>query len=364
MSVKKIVYFDHNATTHIRPSVKKLLVDMYENTGNAASIHRLGSFMKRELEESRRYVSELLKVPPGNLTWTSCATESNNTVMRGYKGSVIVSAIEHPSIYDVREDAIVCPCDKNGVIILEALEDLLKEHQNALVCVMAANNEIGVIQSLDKIIELVHRYNSFIFSDCVQVVGKIKVPFADLDGFSLSGHKLGAPYGIGILSVKPTLKIDPLLIGGGQERYKRSGTVNVYGAVAFAQAIHESLKESWDHVRELKDYFEYEMGKIYPDLIVIAEKADRLPNTSGLITPGMQNTTQMMHYDLEGFCISLGAACSSGTIKTARILNLLQFPQELASCFIRISFGQDNTKEEVNQFLISTQKLKDRRKYA
>lgn len=362
--MKKIVYFDHNATTPIRPSVKKLLMDMYDHTGNAASIHRQGSFMKRELEESRRYVAELLKVQPGNMIWTSCATESNNTVLRSYKSPVIISSIEHPSVYNVREDAIVCPCDKNGVIDLAALEDLLKKHQNALVCVMAANNEIGVLQPIEDVIEITHRYQGLVFSDCVQAVGKLNIPYHELDGFSLSGHKVGAPYGIGLLVVKPTLKIEPLLIGGGQERYRRSGTVNVYGALAFAQAIHESLQESWDHVKELRDYFEFEMRKIYPDLMIISEKAPRLPNTSGLITPGMQNTTQMMHYDLEGFCISLGAACSSGTIKTARILNLLKIPQELASCFIRLSFGQKNTKEELNQFLVSTQKLKDRRRYA
>jgi cysteine desulfurase len=362
--MKQIIYFDHNATTPIRSSVKKLLLDMYEHTGNASSIHRLGSFMKRELEESRRYVAELLKVSAGGLTWTSCATESNNTVIRGYKGPVIISAIEHPSVYDVREDAIICPCDKNGIVIEDALEELLKQHPKALVCIMAANNEIGVVQDLEKLTALVHRYDSFIFSDCVQAFGKIKVPYSELDGFSLSGHKLGAPYGIGLLSIKSHIKIEPLLIGGGQERYKRSGTVNVYGALAFSQAMHEALKESWDHVAELRDYFESEMRKIYPELVILAERVTRLPNTSGLMIPGVLNTTQMMHYDLEGFCISLGAACSSGTIKTARILNLLQVPQELASCFIRISLGQNNTKEEVNQFLMSAQKLRDRRKYA
>lgn len=362
--MKRIVYFDHNATTHIRDSVKKLLIEMYDHTGNVSSTHRMGAFMKRELEESRYYVAELLKIMPGYIVWTSGATESNNTVIRGYQGTVIVSSIEHPSIYEAREDVIVCPVDKNGVLNLDILESLLKQHTQALVCVMAAHNETGVIQPLKDIISLVHQYNGFIFLDCVQAVGKIDVPYSDLDGFSMSGHKIGTPYGVGILSLKPTLKIDPLIVGGGQERYKRSGSVNVYGAIAFAKALEEVLKENWDHVKELRDHFEREMKKINSEIIVTSEKAMRLPNTSGIVVPKMLNSTQMMHYDIEGFCIASGSACSSGTMKAMRILDAMQYPQELASCFIRISFGQDNTKEEVNQFLNSTQRLYERKKHA
>ena len=365
--MKKTIYFDHNATTPIRDSIKNFLMEVYNHTGNTSSIHRCGSFMKKELEESRSFLADLLKIAPGQITWTSGATESNNTVIRGYQGPIIISSIEHSSIremQEVRSDLIVCDVDKNGVIDLDMLETLLKNHANALVCIVSANNEIGVLQPLDKIIPLVHQYNSFIFSDCVQAIGKVDIPYHALDGFSMSGHKIGTPYGIGILCLKPEVKVDPLMIGGGQERFKRAGTVNVYGAMAFAKAVEETFKETWEPVKELRDYLESELKKICPEIIIVSEKAPRLQNTTGMVTPGILNSTQMMHYDLDGFCVSSGSACSSGTIKTAHILNVLQYPQELTSCFIRVSLGKENTKEEINKFLISTKKLHERRKYS
>ncbi|USO01976.1 MAG: cysteine desulfurase [Alphaproteobacteria bacterium] len=360
MVEKKVIYFDYNATRPIRSSVKKLLAEMYEYTGNPSSIHTQGAFMKKKLENARTSVAKSLSIHTKNIIWTSGATESNNTVLQGYKGPVIVSAVEHPSVFNVREDKLICRVDKNGVINLQALEHLLQKYPKALVCVTAAVSETGVLQPLEEIIELTHKFKGFVFSDCVQAVGRTQVPWDKLDGFSLSGHKIGTPFGIGMLALKPALKLQPLMIGGGQENYKRAGTINVYGALAFAQALTETLNESWDYVKKLRATFETELQKIYPDAIIVGQDAPRLPNTIGLITPNLLSSTQMMSYDIEGFCLSLGIACSSGTMKTNENLERMGFSKKLADCFIRISLGTDNTLEEVHRFLEATQKLKGR----
>jgi len=367
MVSKRSIYFDYNATRPVRESVKKLLQEMYEYTGNASSVHQKGSFMKQKLEAARDSVGQLLSVSSKNIFWTSGATESNNMVLKGYKGPVIVSAVEHPSVYDAREDKLVCPVDAQGVICMDALEKLLKAcEEGPLVCIAAAMTETGAIQPLDKVIKLVHQYKGFVFADCVQAVGKIEIPFDKLDGFSLSGHKIGAPFGIGMVYVKPKLKIESLLIGGGQESYKRAGTVNVYGVLAFEQALRETLTEKWDYVEKLRKNLENGLKQIYGDVMIVSEQIDRLPHTSGFIVPGVLNTVQMMHYDLEGCCVSLGAACSSGTMKTSGVLERMHIAKDLAQCFVRISLGQETTLDEIRQFLEITRQLKERgqKKYA
>ena len=355
--IKKTLYFDYNATRPIRSSIKTLLAEMYDITGNASSPHQQGLLMKRHVDHARQKTADILSIPSDRIIWTSGATESNNTVVKGYTGPVIVSAIEHPSIYDARDNKIVCPVTVDGVVRLDVLEGLLKQHPHALVCITAAGSETGVIQPLSKIIPLVHAYNGFIFSDCVQACGKIFVPYDKLDGFSLSGHKIGTPFGIGLLALKPELKIEPLMVGGGQERFKRAGTTNVYGAVAFAQALEEALSEVWDDTAILRDYLDDELKKIHNTVMIVSKECKRLPNTTGFIVPNLSNMTQMMHYDIERCYVSLGTACASGTLKTADVLERMHLTKDFVHCFIRISFGLDTTREDVQLFLDSTKRL-------
>jgi cysteine desulfurase len=324
-------------------------------------VHTHGRKMRDLIERARHHMADMLKVDIDRLIFCSGATEANNLVLLAFDGPVIVSAIEHPSVSQVRGDAQICPVTGDGVVCLDQLENLLKNcSQKALVCIMAANNETGVIQPIDDIAALVHLYGGFFHCDAVQALGRIPVCWRAVDSFAISGHKLGGPFGIGILGLNASMPLHFPFKGGGQERSFRPGTENVWGIVGMAKAMELSLKEDWDKTTKQIYWMEHYITAICPEAVVIGKNSPRLPNTSMISMPNLDSTQQLIQFDLKGISISNGSACSSGKVRKSSVLQAMGVPAEIARSCIRISFGASMTEDDVQQIANTWYKIHTR----
>ncbi|MBY0461849.1 MAG: cysteine desulfurase [Alphaproteobacteria bacterium] len=351
-------YFDYNATTPLRDSVCRSMIDAMGLMGNASSVHSFGREVRKKIESSRQRISNALDVEAKRVIFTSGATESNNLALKNFKGRVIASAIEHDSVIKVRDDIITIPVSADGIIDLECLDKILSDDSKpTLVSVMAANNETGVIQPLTEIIQMAKKYGSYVHSDAVQAIGKLDFPWGALDMVSISGHKLGGPSGIGCLVINPSLPLIPHTKGGGQERSYRAGTENLIGIVGMAEAIEESLKDDWTEAEKLRDTLEDMISEIDPDALIIKKETNRLSNTAVLHMTGVKSETQIMNFDLKGFAVSAGSACSSGKVKTSRVLEAMGFNTEKSGQVIRVSIGPNSAFKEVNEFVKAWQSI-------
>jgi len=309
----KKIYCDLNATRPLHPEVKKEMVAAFDNIGNPSSVHMHGRKMRDLVEKSRRCIADLLKLDTDRLVFCSGATEANNLILLSFDGPVIVSAIEHSSVLHVRGDAQICSVNKDGIVCLDHLERLLKEcSQKALVCIMAANNETGIIQPIDEIAALVHLYGGFFHCDTVQAVGRMPVCWRAIDSFSISAHKLGGPFGVGILGINPHIPLYFPFRGGGQERSLRPGTENVWGIIGMAKAMEVAFAEEWKTTEERRDWLEYYITTLCPEVVIVGRDVARLPNTSMISMPNIDNTQQLIQFDLNGISISTGSAFSFG----------------------------------------------------
>ncbi len=320
--------------------------------GNPSSVHSFGRNIRKEIEKTRNNIARILGVEPERIVFTSGATEANNLALKHFPGLVFVSAIEHDSVYLVREDAKIIPVDENGIICLDRLQELLEEHKNKgpfLISVMLANNETGVIQPLEEVVLLAKQYGAYVHSDIVQAIGRIQFPWHVLDMASVSAHKVGGPTGVGCLVVNPSLAIKPLLLGGGQERFYRPGTENILGIVGMAAALEESVKQDWSQTEQLRDLLDDSISAIYSDAC-LAKTSQRLPNTTMLCMPGVKNETQVISFDLAGFAVSAGSACSSGKIRSSRVLQAMGLHFEKSQQAIRVSLGPDVSLEDIEFF--------------
>jgi cysteine desulfurase len=243
------------------------------------------------------------------------------------------------------------PVDADGVVRLDALEDLLDRHQPGLVAVMAANNETGVLQPIPEIAHSVHRRGALLHVDAVQQFGRLPFMMSAVgaDFCALSAHKLGGPPGVGALVLRGDPPFAAQILGGGQERRRRAGTENVPGVVGFAAAL--GLATDWDVVRRLRDRLETEVLNMEPDAVVVGASAPRLPGTSCLVTPGLAAEIQLMAFDLEGVAVSSGAACSSGKVAASHVLHAMGMSHGEAACAIRISLGWASVPGDVDRFL-------------
>lgn len=348
------IYFDHNATTPLHMAAKDAMWEVGEICGNASSIHAPGRKVRQYVEAARRQVADYFAVTPAQVVFTSGATEANNLVIKGFSGPVIVSAIEHESIIRARQDVGVCPVTCEGLVDLEALEKMLQQTPTpCLVSVMAANNETGVCQPLTAIVEICRRHQALVHTDAVQVVGKTLLDWAQLglDYISLSAHKLGGPQGVGALIVNPSRALRPQLTGGGQERYFRSGTENVMGIVGFSAAIQQCQTNDWTPIAALKKQLETYLTTTFPQVTIFGAKAARTPNTVNLTMPGVANTVQVMHFDLNKIFLSAGSACSSGKVKPSHVLQAMGVPANDINTSIRLSLGLQTTAEEIQHFI-------------
>jgi cysteine desulfurase len=351
-----MIYLDYNATAPIRAQVREVVGELMEMPHNPSSVHRAGRTAKALIEKSRRTVAEALSCFPAEVIFTASGTEANNMALRGCGlMPMAVAATEHASVLKTVPQAVRLPVNEQGVLDLLALETFLNTHSHpACISVMLANNETGVIQPVNEIAQIVHRYGGILHCDAVQAFGKMPVDMTLLgvDMLSLSAHKLGGGQGAGALIVHQHLTIAPFITGGGQELNRRAGTENVAAIAGFAKAVEIGEAEtSWRRqLRRWLDEMEAECSAMFPQTcLVLGLGVDRLPNTSCLRMPKVTSEVQLMQFDLRGIAISAGSACSSGRIEASHVVT--EMLGELATDdFIRLSGGWKTTKEEIDIF--------------
>lgn len=362
----KITYLDYNATTPVRPEVVAHMSELLAHPHNPSSVHFYGREGKKYLENARSSIARALNCWANEIIFTASGTEANNMVCRAYPDRrLLLSAVEHSSIIKTVPDALRIPVNRNGVIDVASLKALLEQDKKpALLLVMLANNETGVIQPIAEIAKLAKEYGALIHTDAAQALGKIPVDFSMLgvDMMTVSAHKMGGAPGAAALILRNDLPIKPLLSGGGQELGRRAGTENVAAISGFALAVDMALAQM-PQMQALRDYLtetEENLLEFAPETIVFGRKVDRLPNTSCITMHGVNSETQLMAFDLVGIAVSAGSACSSGRIESSHVIRAMGFPDEIASTAIRISAGWNTQPEAFVQMEQEWKKLHNR----
>lgn len=348
-------YLDHNATSPVRPEAWRAVAGAMERVGNASSVHRFGRVARRSIEDAREAVAGLVGAVPGDVVFTSGGTEANNLAVRGAdRARVLVSAVEHVSVLDAAPEAERIPVDGDGVVDLVALDRLLAEDSRpALVCVMLANNETGVIQPVAEVVAIARKRGARVHCDAVQAAGRIAVDIRSLgvDSLSLSAHKIGGPMGVGALVLACGVSLQGRQKGGDQESGRRAGTENLPGIAGFAAAVAATDSSDQARLAGLRDRIEAEMQRIGSGVKIYGRGAPRLANTTCLSMPGVSAETQVMALDLAGVAVSAGAACSSGKVKASHVLVAMGIDKAEAETAIRVSFGWNSKPADVDRFL-------------
>lgn len=363
----KYIYLDYNATAPVRPEAIAAVMDCCQNIcGNPSSLHHFGQQAKQAVDRARFQVAQLLNAPPSQLIFSSGGTESNNMAIRGVatrsrgKKQLITCRSEHSSVLNVFKELAkdgfainYIPVDTNGLLDLNALDEALND-PTALVSIMLANNETGVIQPIKEIVEIVHAKGALLHVDAVQALGKMAVDVVELgaDMLTVSGHKIGAPKGIGALYVRIGCKLEPLIFGGNQESRRRSGTENVPGIVAFGQVcdiLTANLDAEIERLRQLGKLLEDLVVKNIPNAVINGVGAQRIPNTINISFSGHESDTLMMMLDMKGVAVSSGASCSAGSGEPSHVLKSMGLSQELLYSALRFSVGTNNTPDELIQ---------------
>jgi len=352
-----MIYLDHNATSILRPSVAAAMDAVAHEPLNASSIHASGRKAKKLLEDARVQIAQAISVFPNEIIFVSSATEANITVLRSFADwPILTSPIEHASMGKSGRllGASKLEVDAQGLVKLDNLgEKLAALGRPALVSVMLANNETGVIQPIAEIAQIVHAHGGLLHCDAVQALSKIPIDcgLLQVDLMSLCAHKAGGPVGVGALVVRGETPIKPLFLGGGQELGRRAGTENIPAIVAFAALVNETADchEAAEMAR-LRDWLQAALTQAAPDTIVFSNEVARLPNTLQLTMPGVSNETQLMHFDLAGIAVSAGSACSSGRVEASHVLLAMGVDKEIAQTAIRISLGWNTTQSDVEKF--------------
>ena len=366
------IYLDNAATT---PIFNEILENLHkwgkEYYGNPSSIHSDGQKSKLLLEECRRFIAQVLKCDEEEIIFTSCATESNNTIIKGLaekfpdKNEIIVSPIEHKSVlnpvrYLARKGYKVrfLPVDRNGIVDLNTLEKWISP-KTLLVAVIHGNNETGVMQDIDTISRICKEKECIFFSDTVQSFLKESIP--DIDFLSVSGHKIHAPKGIGFLKRNKNIDIEPLIHGGGQEFGLRSGTENILYIKALKEAVNiwiDNKEKFLNHLKELKKTFIDLLHQELPGEEVVSEKVKTLPHIVSVIFEDIDAQTMIMALNSRGISVSSGSACSSGTPTPSHVLLSYGYSPEEALRAVRFSFSVFNTKEEIEKTIEIIKNLK------
>ena len=357
-----MIYLDYNATTPLKPAARDAMVAAMAIIGNPSSVHGAGRQARRVIEQARQDIAELIGCDPTFITFTSGATESNNTVLlHAPVKRVLVSAIEHPSVLDMagalapQREIEIIPVTSQGVIDLVALENrLAADDAPALISVMAANNETGIVQPVPDIVALARRFKALVHVDAVQWIGKTDLAWDKwhVDYLSLSAHKIGGPAGIGALVYNHEQPLLKMLQGGGQERRRRAGTENLIGIAGFGAAARAALQDRahMDGLRAWHRVMEQSISDAVAGLVVFGTDAERLSNTTQMALPNVTAEKQLMALDLAGFAVSSGSACSSGSIKPSAVLLAMGVDPALAQCAIRVSSGWATTQDDMEQF--------------
>jgi cysteine desulfurase len=350
-------YLDWNATTPLRPEAAAAMSAVLGDCGNPSSVHRWGRAARKGVEHARSAVGALLHAPAEGVVFVSGGTEANHLALLGSgRDRILVSAVEHDSVLRAIPDAERIPVDHDGVVMLDALDRLLSDDPRpALISVMFANNETGVVQPVAAISAIARSRGALFHCDAAQAAGKISldVDAIGADLVTLSAHKLGGPLGIGALVVTHELELTPLLRGGGQERGRRAGTENLVGIAGFAAAAVTAAEEIavYGQVRRLRDLLEAGVLSVAPEAVVLAAGVPRLPNTAAIAMPGVSAETQVIALDLDGVMVSAGAACSSGKVGPSHVLKTMGVGADLVGSTIRVSLGWNSSEPDVAHFL-------------
>ena len=364
-----MIYLDNNATTEIDPAVvEEMLPFLTQYYGNPSSGYTFGRQVRRAIDLARERVAALLGCEPGEIVFTSCGTESNNAAVHSAlqldpnRQHVVTTAVEHSATrrhceaVAKRGGAVtVVGVDGNGNLDLEELERAITP-QTAIVTVMWANNETGVLFPVDKIAEIARRKRVLFHTDAIQTVGKIPIQLAGttINSLALSAHKLHGPKGVGALYVNKRSVFKPLMIGGSQENNRRAGTENVAAIVALGKAAEcasAALAEENSRVREMRDRFETGILERVPNTFVNGDRAARLPNTSNLSFAGIEADAALMMFDRHQLCCSAGSACRTGSLESSHVLRAMNVPADRARASMRFSFGRFNSDADVDKAL-------------
>lgn len=356
-----MTYLDHNATSVLRPEVKQAMTEVMDETGNPSSVHALGRKALYRMQTARESIANLVECDREQIIFTSCGTEANMLVVQGTRFDHYVSTeTEHPSIFKVLENHPRIEVDGNGILDLKALEAYLKSQDGSvLISLIYANNETGVIQPIDKIVELAKTYKAYVHIDAVQALGKMPLSFKelDIDFMTIAPHKIGGPIGTAALIVKNKTLLYPTMQGGGQEFGYRSGTENVVAIYGFGK-LADSLASEDPHMMDieaLRNEMETELAEFCQDLggpeaTFIAQKANRAPNVSYMVMPGVTSQQQLIEFDLKNIYVSSGSACTSGKVKASRVLKAMGISDSESECAIRVSLGWNTTKEDIKNY--------------
>jgi len=380
-------YFDHNASSPLRPEAREAMVRAFDLIGNASSVHAEGRAARALIEDAREQVAGLCGADTAQVVFTSGGTEANVlglspgwlSKLAGHdadKARLFTSAIEHPSVYQGggfgAERITRLPVTADGVIDLEAARELIEAADAPFtVSVMSANNETGALQPVAALGEIVRASGGVLHCDAVQTAGRLAMDVSALgaDLVSVSAHKFGGPKGAGaLIIVRDELHNPaPVMQGGGQERGRRAGTENFPAIAGFGAAADAARREVEDGdgigaVGPLRDRLESDLKRIAPDAWIAAENTPRLPNTTCVAVPGLHGETLVIAMDLEGIAVSAGSACSSGKVERSHVLDAMGLDNETASGAIRISLGWSSTEAEIMRFLSAWQAIYERRK--
>jgi len=365
---RRETYLDWNATAPLRPEAAAAVAAALGRCGNPSSVHRWGRAARQFVERARETVAGLIGAAPEGVVFVSGGTEANHLALLGAgRERVLVSAVEHSSVLQAVPGAEPIAVDGDGIVDLARLEhQLAADPRPAIVSVMLANNETGIIQPVAEIARVARAHGALFHCDAVQAAGKIPLNISEIgaDLISLSAHKLGGPLGIGALVVAGNAEPAALIRGGGQERGRRAGSENLPGIAGFAAATEAAATEAaangiadYHRVRQLRDMLEAAALAAVPDAVVIGAGIERLPNTTALAMPGTSAETQVIALDLDGVMVSAGAACSSGKVGPSHVLAAMGVPPEIAAGTIRVSLGWTTTEADIAHFLEAWTKL-------
>ena len=364
------IYFDHNATTRVDDEVLDAMMPYFQNRfGNPSSGHNLGIAGRQAINQAREQVADSIEAQPSQVVFTSGGSEANNLFIQGVAGHlknsrIIISAIEHPCVlrpakelaqsankkYRLRQLIV----DRSGRIIMSDVDKALSEYPPNIVSVMLANNETGVIQEVANIAEKSRKLDALIHTDAIQAFGKIPVSFPSLNvhAMTLSSHKIYGPKGAAALIIDKELVLRPQIFGGGHEGGLRSGTENVPAIVGFGKACELSklrMEKTTIHVTKLRTHLEKKL--IGMGAIIFGMNATRLPNTCYFALPDIEGETLVIRLERSGFLIASGAACSSAAPGKSHVLDAMGVEPILARCAVRLSLGNSNTLEQINEFI-------------
>lgn len=365
--MNEIKYFDHAATTPVKEEVLKEMLPYFSlEFGNASSIYGIGRQSKRAIENAREKVAIALGAKKNEIYFTGCGSESDNLAVKGGAyanrkngNHIITTKIEHPAILNTCKslekegfNVTYLNVDEKGFINLEELENAIN-NKTILISIMFANNEIGTIEPIQEIGLIAKKHNVLFHTDAVQAIGNIRINVNELniDLLSLSAHKFYGPKGVGALYVRNGVEFNKLQDGGHQEKDKRAGTENVHGIVGLGKAI-EIAYNNFDlynkKLTKLRDYYIYKIEEKIEGAKLNGDKKNRLPGNSNFSFKGINAEELLFKLDEKGICVSSGSACSSGNSSPSHVLMAIGLPYELARGSLRVTFGESNTKEDVN----------------